>query len=100
MDKARGERISKAMKLAGYTRDSLALATGYSAGTISKIKSGGEFRTDQLLAICSVLKISPNYILGVGGYAPDIEKVASLLTDLNCSEITSSIELILRKTKF
>ncbi len=99
MDKARAERISKAMKQAGFTRDSLAMATGYSAGTISKIKSGAEFKTDQLLAICSVLKVSPNYILGTSGHAASIEKVASLLSSINCEDTNSSIEFILNKIK-
>lgn len=99
MDKARAERINKAMKQAGFTRDSLAMATGYSAGTISKIKSGAEFKTDQLLAICSVLKVSPNYILGQAGHNPSVEKVARLLTSINCDDTTSSIELILNKIK-
>ncbi len=99
MDKARSERIAKAMKLAGFSRDSLAMATGYSAGTISKIKSGAEFKTDQLLAICSVLKVSPNYILGISGHEPSIEKIATLLKAINCEQTTSSIEIILSKIK-
>lgn len=99
MDKARSERISKAMKQAGFTRDSLAMATGYSAGTISKIKSGAEFKTDQLLAICAVLKVSPNYILGITPHDPSIEKIANLLASINCSEINTSVELILSKLK-
>lgn len=97
MDKARGERIAKAMKHAGFTRDSLAMATGYSAGTISKIKSGAEFKTDQLLAICSVLKVSPNYILGIAGHSPLAEQIARSLTLLNCDQTNSSISQLIEK---
>ena len=97
MDRERGKRITLAMKASGFTRDSLALATGYSTGTISNIKAGKEFRTDQLLAICSVLDVSPNYILGQDSTNHQSEKIARLSSTITCNETTTAIETILKK---
>ncbi len=97
MDKERSKRITLAMKSAGFTRDSLALATGYSAGTISNIKAGREFKTDQLLAICAVLEVSPNYILGHDSPNLQSEKIARLSSLITCNETVTAIETILKK---
>ena len=98
MDRLRAKRINDAMKAARCSRDSLALLTGYSAGTISKIKAGGEIKSDQLIAICSVLQVSPNYVLGFNNHSAQAEILASRLSHAADDEIANLLLLILDKT--
>lgn len=99
MDKERSERIKKAMAAAGHTRDSLALATGYSTGTISNIKAGKELRSDQLIAICSVLQVSPNYILGAQRSTLHQARVQQLIETIKDEDSVLLIESLIKKLK-
>lgn len=98
MDRQRAKRICEAMKSAGYTRDSLALSTGYSTGTISKIKSGGEIKSDQLIAICTILGVTPNYVLGFNSHCVIAEQLAYRITSAERKDLAQIFHTILDKT--
>lgn len=91
MDKARAARVIKAMQMAGYTRDSLAEITGYSVGVITKIRKGADFRTDQLIAICSVLGVTPDYILG---FTATTELAASVIKEVIEIDTRPELEIV------
>lgn len=99
MDKARANRIKQLMKIAGLSRDSLAAESGYSAGTISNIRKGAEIKTDQLIALCSILNTTPNYILGFSDHTPEVEALSQILNQHCDAETLQLITKLVEKIK-
>lgn len=95
----RSDRIKQLMMVRGISQDDLAALTGYSAGTISRIRAGSDFKTDQLAAICSILETTPNFILGYSSHSPEIESLINKLKAIDDLEIVVVIEKLISKIK-
>ncbi|MBQ0710771.1 helix-turn-helix transcriptional regulator [Ochrobactrum sp. AP1BH01-1] len=60
-----GERLKTARKYFGLTQDELALKSGLSTITLSKLESGvNKPSYDAVLSLCNSLEIEPNYFFG------------------------------------
>ncbi|MCK4205967.1 helix-turn-helix transcriptional regulator [Brucella pituitosa] len=60
-----GERLKTARRQCGFTQDELASKAGLSTITLSKLESGvNKPSFDVIVALCNSLEIDPNYFFG------------------------------------
>lgn len=77
-----GSRIAQARKERGYTQRQMAETFGISEVAWRNYEKGRELRSGMIVEICTILKCSPNWLLGVSDEGAHLQEDSLLLRQL------------------